>query len=66
MINKCNKMETYTCKTTIKQSECLQTELEASEVIYNDLILNDGVYTIYCTRMIANNIKNKGYKLVEE
>lgn len=57
-------METYVCKTTVKLSGTLHDELENEDVIYNELINNDGVvYTIYCYKNIAETLKNKGYSL---
>lgn len=56
--------DTFICKVGKKSN--LEEELEESTVIYNSLILNDGVvYTIYCTRAVALQIKNKGYNLIE-
>ena len=59
-------METYTCKTTLKSSYCLKNELEESTVIYNDIEVNDhSMYTIYCNRATATQLKNKGFNLQE-
>lgn len=59
-------MDTFICKVSNKHNDAMQEELEASTVIYNSLMINDGVlYTIYCTRNTAFDIKNKGFNLIE-
>lgn len=59
-------METYTCHITRPHSQRFTEELEASTVIYNDILLNDNriLYTIYCARTTAQQLKSQGYPLV--
>ncbi len=59
-------MDTFICKVSKKHNDAMQEVLEDSSVIYNSLMIDDGVmYTIYCTRDVACDIKNKGFNLIE-
>ncbi len=52
-------METYTCKVT------KPIDLNDYDLLYHDLQLkNEILYTIYCTRLTANLLIDKGYNLI--